>query len=323
MKRGLAIVLGRVSALLVGLAFAKVTHAAPPATLRVVGEEGACPSPAQVAFVLKRLLRQTRVTSESAPPLPEDAAIADQGSEFRITIAGQERSFVDTARSCAERAQNAAVFVALVLDPPMVAEAAAPETAPPPPPPVAHLPEKPRQAVPITTMSPPSWDFTLKGLLLIAPASNDRQTAVAGGLGAWLRGQHAIHVAFGAGVLKGALAFDDVTADAWWIPLDLALGFAGRAGAWELAGEIGPNASILSITGRDLRDARSQIRLEVGARAAGSLRFWLSQKFAPFLSAEGVFRPIPYALRINPQGEVGQMPSFWVGGAAGLSVALE
>lgn len=323
MERALAIVLGRVSALVLGLAFTEVASAAPPATLRVVGEEGACPSPAQVAFVLKRLLRQTRVTSESAAPLVGDAAIADQGAEFRVGIAGQERAFVDPARSCAERAQNAAVFVALVLDPPMVADAPPPEPAPPPPPPPAPAPEKPRAAPPITATSTPSWDFTLKGLLMVAPAASQRPAAVAGGLGLWLRGQHLVHVAFGAGLLKGALSFDDAKADAWWVPLDVALGFAGRTGAWELAGEIGPNASLLSIAGRDLRDARSQIRLEVGARAAGSVRFWLSQKFAPFLSAEGILRPIPYALRIEPQGEVGQMPSFWFGGAAGLSVALE
>jgi hypothetical protein len=127
MKRGLASVLGRVSALIAGLAFAEFAHAAPPPALRVVGEEGACPSPTQVAFVLKRLLRQTRVTSESAAPLPDDAAIVDRGTEFRVTIAGQERSFADPARGCAERAQNAAVFVALMLDPPMIADLTAPD----------------------------------------------------------------------------------------------------------------------------------------------------------------------------------------------------
>jgi hypothetical protein len=324
MKRRLASVLGRVSALIAGLAFAKLADGAPPPALRVVGEEGACPSPMQVAFVLKRLLRQTRVTSELAVPLPDDAAIVDRGTEFRVTIAGQERSFADPARGCAERAQNAAVFVALVLDPPTIADLTAPEPAPPPAaPPAPPAPEKPRHSPPVNQVNTTSWDFTVKGLLMAAPAEGTRQTAVAGGFGAWIRGQHPVHIAVGAGLLKGALDFTDVTADAWWIPLDVALGFAGRTGSWEVAGEIGPNASLLSIAGRDLKDARSQIRLELGARAAGSSRFWLSQNFALFLSAEGIFRPMPYALQINPQGEVGQMPSLWFGGAAGLSAALE
>jgi hypothetical protein len=278
----------------------------------------------QVAFVLKRLLRQTRITSESSAAGPADAVISDRGAEFQVTVAGQERTFVDPARSCAERAQNAAVFVGIVLDPPMIAEPPAPAPPPPVAPPPAPTPEqrRPLQA-PIIRTNAMDWDFTLKGLLAVAPATPERETAVAVGASAWVRGKRTFHLGFGAGVLRGALHFKDVAADAWWIPLDIAIGFTGQTGPWELSGEIGPNASVLSIVGRDLRDASAQVRLEVGGRASLGGRFWFSEKFALFVSAEGLIRPMPYALQIAPDGEIGQMPTFWMGGAAGLSAALE
>jgi hypothetical protein len=321
MKQKVALGVDRFSVLLIGLALAPAARAAPPSTLRVAGAEGACPAPGQVVTVLQRLLVRTQVTADAGTVGPNDAVIDDQGSQFRVTVAGQERSFVDPARGCAERAQHAAVFVALVLDPPMIAEAQ-PGPVVVAPAPVAPMREQPRPASPSRTNAR-QWELALGGSVLVAPAVADRSTAVAGGVAAWVRGKKGFHLGFGAGVLHGSLHFTDADADAWWIPLDLAVGFTAQGAAWEMGAEIGPSASVLSIIGENLAQAHREVRLEFGGRAAVMARFWLDKKFALFMSAEGVYRPSPYALFIDPDGLVGQTPSIWLGGSAGVCASLE
>jgi uncharacterized protein (DUF736 family) len=276
--------------------------------------------------VLKRLLVRTQVTADVGPIGPSDAIIDDQGPQFRVTVAGQERSFVDVARGCAERAQHAAVFIALVLDPPMIAEAPAEPAvaAPAPAAPAPALPvREPPRPPPASATNAWQWELALGGTVLAAPAVAERSTAVAGGATAWVRGKKGFHLGFGIGLLHGSLHFTDADADAWWFPLDLAAGFTAKGAAWEVGAEIGPSASVLSVIGENLAQAHRQVRLEFGGRAAIVSRFWLNKKFALFVSAEGVFRPAPYVLLIDPQGAVGQTPSVWLGGSAGVCASLE
>ena len=155
---------------------ARAAVGAPPDSVRMVGEEAACPSPAQVVTVLRRLLPRMKVTAEPGSAGTEDATIVDEGSQYRVTIAGQERSFIDAARQCAERARHAAVFVALVLDPPTIPEPS--EPAPPAPPaPVAATPVPPdaeRPALRSPAPQPaPLVDLTLGPTFQVAPAEGD------------------------------------------------------------------------------------------------------------------------------------------------------
>jgi hypothetical protein len=319
MKSRRAIVLGAAVVVVASDALA-----VPPPFVRMVGDDTACPTPTQVVAVLRRLLPRTKVTAESGPATSTDATITDEGSQYRITIAGQERSFVDGARQCAERARHAAVFVALVLDPPMVPEPS--EEVPTPPvataPPVAPAVERP--AVPSPARSTvPSVDLSLETTLLVAPAAGERETTVAGGFMAWGRAKRGLHLALGAGALRGSFQFADVAADAWWIPLHLAAGVSVARDRWEAGAEIGPNVTVLSVTGRDLAEAESQVRLEWGGRVGAFTRFWLSKNIALHLSAEGLARPSSYAVLITPEGQLGSTPVLWVGGAAGISLRLE
>jgi hypothetical protein len=272
-----------------------------------------------VVAVLKRLLLHTQVSSDAGPLGPSDAIIDDQGSQYRVTVAGQERSFVDASRGCAERAQHAAVFVALILDPPMIAEPPPPPVIPAPLPPAPEQARKPASTVPDTWR----WELALGGSMLVAPAAADRSTTVAAGATAWVRGKRAFHLGFGAGLLHGALHFTGADADAWWFPLDLAAGFTVKRAAWEAGAELGPSATVLSILGQNLPQAQRQIRVEFGVRAAVVGRFWLDRKFAFFMSLEGIARPSPYVLLIAPEGAVGETPSLWVGGSAGICASLE
>jgi hypothetical protein len=302
---------------------ASAALAAPPPSVRMVGEETACPTPAQVVTVLRRLLPRTKVTAESGPAAPADAAIKDEGSHYRVSIAGQEREFVDNARQCAERARHAAVFVALVLDPPMIPE---PSDAPPAPPAAAppSLPPAERAATP--SPAPATFtalDLTLGAALQVAPSAGERRTTVATGVMAWARAKRGLHVALGAGVLRGAFEFHGVVADAWWIPIHLAVGMGFESDRWEIGAELGPSVNFLSVLARDLAQAQNQIRLEWGARAAGFSRFWFSKNIALYLSGEALVRPSRYALLIDPEGQVGLTPVLWWGGSAGLSFKLE
>ena len=305
------------SALQVPLAYAD-----PPQSLRVMGQD-ACPTAKQVATVLERMLPRTKITADTGPPGAAEATVSDQGTHFQVTVAGQERSFVDGGRQCAERARHAAVFVALVVDPPAIAELSpeAPEASG----------AKAQTATPVDAARPPperrpsgmSWDLALGAVMFVAPAGEHRSAAVVQGVTAFVRGKRGFHWALGAGMLRGALQFDAAEADAFWIPVDVAAGFTTRTTAWEIGAEVGPNASILSIVAENLRETSRQVRIEVGGRVSVWSRFWFSKQFAAFLSADAVVRPIPYVLDIDPRGNIGEMPLLWFGASAGIAAALE
>jgi len=319
-RRCLVIGLGAASALTTNLVPLRAAYGAPPPSLRVVGQDAACPTASQVATMLERMLPRTKITADGGPSGAAEATVSDQGAHFRVTVAGQERSFDDGTRQCAERARHAAVFVALVLDPPLISELPSESSerpqAPPVPPVDAARPSERR-----TTGL--EWDVTIGAAMLVAPEAERRSTAVAEGIAAFVRAKHGFHLALGAGVLHGALHFDAADADAWWIPLDAAVGFTSRPRAWEMGAEIGPSASVLFIIGENLKEARREVRVEVGGRASAWSRFWFTKQFAAFLSAEAVVRPFPHVLDIDPRGGVGEMPVVWLGGSAGLAAAFQ
>jgi hypothetical protein len=314
-----AVGLGATLELLANTVSPNPAHADPPPALRVGGPNALCPTTKQVAALLERMLVRTKITADTGPPGAVEATVSDHGAYFRVTVAGQERSFDDAARQCAERARHAAVFLALVLDPLMTADLAPepPAVAAPPAPPVDS-------ARPSGERGPQQlqWEMTLGGAMFVAPAAERRRTAVAEGIAVFARAKRGFHLALGAGVLHGSLHFDAASADAWWAPIDVAAGFSTRASAWEIGAELGPNASILFIAGENLKQAERQVRVEVGGRVSLWSRFWLTQQFAMFLAAEAVVRPFPHILDIDPRGGIGQMPAIWLGASAGLATSL-
>jgi hypothetical protein len=316
--RPLAVIFSAACGVLASVASLPVAHADPPPALRVVGRNATCPTTKQVAALLERMLLQTKTTADTGPPGAVEATIFDQGRNFRVTIAGEERSFDDPARECAERARHAAVFIALILDPLMTAELS-PE-APVAPPQLPPSIDKARPA-----QHPPDgfqWEMTLGWLMQVAPGDERRQTALANGIAVFARAKRGFHLALGAGVLHSPLHFDVADADAWWAPIDVAAGFSAKGTAWEVGFEIGPQVSVLWIAGENVKQAQSQARVDVGGRASLWSRFWVSQRFGAFLSAEAVVRPFPYIVDVDPRGGIGQMPVLWLGASAGLAASL-
>jgi hypothetical protein len=322
MRRKRAIGVGTASALAASAIQMSLAYADPPPSLRVMGQD-ACPTAKQVATVLERMLPRTKIYADAGPLGAAEATVSDEGAHFRVTVAGHERSFADGARQCAERARHAAVFVALVVDPPAIAELGpeAPEAA------VAPA----RSGTPVDAARPPperrasgtSWDVAVGAVIHLAPEGERRKTAVVQGVNAFARGKRGFHWALGVGFLRGTLQFDAAAVDALWIPVDIAAGFTTRTTVWELGAEVGPNASILSIAAENLRETSRQVRVEVGGRVSAWSRFWFSKQFAAFLSADAVVRPIPYVLDIEPRGSIGEMPPLWFGASAGIAAALE
>ena len=287
---------------------------APRASLHISGDDRACPAPAQVASVLAPLLRGTKISSAPGSSGPEDASVSDQGSKFRVEIAGRERVFSDSERDCTERARQAAVFIALVLDPPLVADRSLVETPPEKPAPIV-TPSRPR--------SGPNLDLELGSFFQSSPAAAERSAALAGGVVARARWRQSFYLSAGAGVSPGSLHFADVDARAWWFPIDVAAGFAYRSSSFEIAADLGPALTILSITAENLDRAESNVRLDVGGRASLGGRLWLSEKIALFVSAQTMVFPHPYRLVIEGQGDVGATPGLWWGGTLGFVTRLD
>jgi hypothetical protein len=295
------------------LTAARSASAQPPE--RVLLESSAsCPSAAQVAEELGPLLPHTRVeiTVDPATPPPSVVAhIEDEDNAVRVRVEQQERAFRDPERACRERARTAAVFIGLVLDPPIL-----PEVKPPPPPPA------PPPAPPRVTTRPPGTPLTLElgPLLEAAPISDAAQLPLAGGFGGRLVWGRAWGVAFGAAfLLPTRLALPAADARLVWLPFDLSLRRTYETDVVSLAGELGPEAALLFVTGDRVKNPRTSTRLEVGARAALSLTWSMSQHLGAFLTLFGVYRPRPYEFKVNPDLESGTTPPLWLGASLGLS----
>ena len=297
----------------------RAAHSEPPPALRIAGAKATCPTARQVKSELERLLSRTSITLETGPANAPEATISDQGVQFRVTIAGHERSFDDAARQCDERARQAAVFLALVLDPLLMAELSAEPSASPTPAAAPAAPPRP-PAEPKAKLL--QWEMTLGGVVHVAPGVDGRETTAAPGVALFTRAKRGLHLALGAGVQNAKLRFDIAQADAWWIPIDVAVGLQSRANAWEIGAEIGPSMSVLSIVGENLKESSPQLRLDLGGRASVWSRFWFGPQFGVFFSAETVVRPFPHVIDIEPRGSIGQTPSLWLGVSAGIAASL-
>lgn len=217
---------------------------------------------------LAPLLRHTRiVVIDSSAPAAEgvSARIDDEGDRVRIRVVNEERVFRDASRSCGERARTAAVFLGLVLDPPVL-----PETKPAPPaPPVARpapapAPAPPEAAVPLT--------LHLGPMLQAAPISDAAQLPLAGGFGGRLAWGRRLGLAIGAAFfLPTRLALPAADARLVWLPFDVSLRATHETGPVAFTGELGPELALLFASGEAVKNPRTSTRLEVGARGAVSL----------------------------------------------------
>ena len=105
------------------------------------------------------------------------------------------------------------------------------------------------------------------------------------------------------------------------VPIDLLFVVAGRWGRVELAGEAGLATAILraragTVENRRLVEGEAEHRLEVGARAGGELRVYLTKRFAAVLGLHAAWFPVAYELRAP--GLSTTTPALWLGATLGL-----
>ncbi len=292
-----------------------------------VRASSSCPAAADVVRELGPLLPSSRVSVATEAESGDAAALAtivDEGEAVRLRVAGQERTFRDAGRACRERARAAAVFIGLVLDPPILPEPepSKPPAPPPPPPPKPPEPAPKPRALLASPRREPSLPLTLQlgPLLQVAPSSDAAQAPLAGGFGgrlAWGRGWG---VSFGAAFLRTTrLSLPAADARMVWLPFDVSLRTAHELGPVVLAAELGPELALLFASGDRVKNPRTSTRLEVGARAALSLTYGMSRHLGAFVTVFGVVRPDPYELKVSPDIASGTTPPLWLGAALGLS----
>jgi hypothetical protein len=297
------------------VALAAHASAAPPRSVKIVGDERGCPTPGQVSGLLAPLLPASRIAASGGPPALDDITISDDGASFSVLAAGQERSFVDPVRECLERARHAAVFVALALDPPAVSSVKPPG------------PDRAETPIEVAVVKPPSHvDLALGALLASAPGSSPRADVRAGGVAMRIRWGRELYGSAGVGFFPGSLHYQSADAKVLWFPIDMALGLNIRSADYELGGEIGPAVTVFGVLGQNLLGASRQWRADAGARVAVTGRAWIGERFGFFLSAQVAAFFRPYKLRVDPAGpesDVGATPWFWWGTSAGVFARID
>jgi hypothetical protein len=210
----------------------------------------------------------------------------------------------------------AAVFVALILDPPAFQLVAAPPPAPPPPPIAAPAPppEEPRW---LTLAVAALYDDarTGGGAVLSGDAVGAEVQAAAG------------RRALGLVAAAGALTPTETTIGAVSVrqqrfPCSLAM-LVRRplAGRLELRGAGGVSLTPVRLRGPALATSMPATRLDAGARLA--VEMWLftrGGRVAPFVSLAAEYYPRAYAISVSPLGSVGSTAPVQIGLAVGIAL---
>ncbi len=279
-----------------------------------VNVTGECPSAAAVAAALRSALGNEATSSVAEAP-----KVSDLGDRFSVAASGQVRQYADPRRDCDERARAAAVFIALALNPPLV--------APPPAPPARD-----QATLQVTAPPPPVAPLESSGWLDLGVAARlDSGPAPAAGpaIGAEIRaaiGRRWYGLVASAGVLtptEGSYVTDGASASVavrqQRFPLSLALTARhGITPRLALAGAVG--AALVPLTLRvDAAGGQTETRLDAGVRLAVELRILASPRLRPFVDLHAEMFPRAYQLEVDPLGNFGSTGWFWAGVSAGLS----
>jgi hypothetical protein len=277
-----------------------------------VHSDGDCPSAAQVSAALDYLFRDAPAAAGvgSGGPLPE-LAVVDLGAGYRVSFEGQAREYADAARGCEERARVAAVFAAVVLEPPEVAERA-------------------RAVAPVTPVpartAPGGFELRAGGVLDVGPRQGGSALSSGGELRIAATGRR-WGLELGAGARAPArLTWGSYQAQLTRFPFDVDARVVWRRPHLTTTAATGLVATVIDLRGEGtaVGAPASGTRLDLGARAALSLQFlqspsaWLS----PFVALQASVSPRPYRAIVDPVGQIGTAPWAWVGATLGVAVAL-
>jgi hypothetical protein len=283
-------------------------RAEPARHLRVVAG-GDCPSGLAVKQELRRLFPAIDVATASDQPGEGDAVVQEQPDGFTVALSEFRRYFEDPAARCAERAQMAAVFIAIALDPPRLPSVPA---EPPPSP-----------APPDSGAAPPALELELGPVLQFAPGAGTQNVPLALGGGGRMRWGRTVSLSLGAALWSArALRYPQAEAAALWLPLDLGVRVMRAEGGWDAGVEASLVVAPVRLQGANLPLSAGGWRTEIGGRGSAILRRWLGDRVGVFACAYAVTMPRPYTLRVVGVGEVGNTPTLWLGGVVGVSFRI-
>jgi hypothetical protein len=288
------------TALLLGLV--APAKAMPARVVAIVGTDDGCPSPAAVGAALHAILPDV-ITATDPSRAALRIELSDDGPAFHVAAGAEARDFDDHSRRCGERANAAAVFVALVLEPPSITEA-------PVPPPTRR-----RRPVVVLTVAPS---------IAVALAARAQQPVAAGGELQLFVGNRFVGGVIGAeGLSPVTLQVTGARALLTRLPLWAALRGQLRRRTLELAIDLGLVLSFQVTEGLDVRPSVHETRLGLGLRAASQLVWWLRPRLGLVAGARFEWLPRPNDLILAGAGTVGATPSYWIGAMLGLALKLE
>jgi hypothetical protein len=321
-------------------------HATPPGapaggdrTAIFIGGTSACPLPSDVWNELGTLVPANRLMDyqarlNAAPPASTPAAgpapplveIVDLGEKYRVIAGGRVREYRNQGRDCTYRARVAAVFVALTVDPavlavepPPPASAPSPPLPPPPPPSQAQA-----QAPTPSSVATAEQVADVEALVAVDRSAGGGPQATHTGAGVRLilgRGPLAIVV--------GALAFRTADSSLGGVsltqghdPLDLGVRLRAQHFFFEPYAEIGLALALLSEEGRQTSVPMKSRAIELGGFLVAGVRVPAQSRVGLVLAARGEWVPSPADLAVLPTGGLGHAPALWFGATAGATVGF-
>jgi hypothetical protein len=258
--------------------------------------------------------------------------VNDFGTHFAITVNDKTRDYADTARDCSQRARVAAVFVALTLAPPDIADLDEPQAATSPtsrteaPPP--STPES--KPAPVRSPSAPepsaadlpahevSAHLELGAKAAYDPGHDQNNLGVHARVAATVVGWGA---SLGADVpARGSFQLDgvrvqqsryttDVSARRVWIhhPLEVRL-------------DAGPTLTWLQLRQADSPTAERVTRWLPGLRLGAALLF-ARHTISPFFGVDVHCLPFRIPIIVEPEGTIGHTSAVWIGVTLGIAIA--
>jgi len=277
-------------------------HAVRAAT---VDSSGDCPAGADVDAALAQLLSAKSDRSSLAT-----VTVRDLGTTWSVRVASRSSTYTDPDRNCPERTKIAAVFAALVLEPPYIEN----------PNPAPAIREAAGSTQPRFSRG---HRLDLAPEFLVAPGAGGRSSAMTwGGSLRWLASGERFGVTAGLEAGYPTVAkVQPYELSLGRVSLDVSANLSWRWGAAELGIEIGPYGALLLAQGRGLDPSASSTHIDAGGRLGFRVQT-IGHRLSPFLALQTELSARRFDLVVDLIGNVGTAPRIWLGALAGASISL-
>jgi hypothetical protein len=270
-----------------------------------VDSSGDCPAGADVDAALAQLLSAKSDRSSLAT-----VTVRDLGTTWSVRVAGRSATYSDPDRNCPERTKIAAVFAALVLEPPDIEN----------PSPAPAIRESAGSTQPPFSRG---HRLDLAPEFLVAPGAGGRSSAMAwGGSLRWLASGERFGVTAGLEAGYPTVAkVQPYELSLGRVSLDVSANLSWRWGVAELGIEIGPYGALLLAQGRGLNPSASSTHFDAGGRLGLRVQT-MGHRVSPFLALQTELSARRFDLVVDSIGNVGTAPRIWLGALVGASISL-